>query len=184
MTEAIKISRVWAMPSRWTFEIDPIKELLARYVGDGTGWVDPFAGENSPAEHTNDIEGRGAKTQLDGLEALMGFGYESINGVLFDPPYSVEMCLRKYTPKFNGTAGRTEYHTRCKDEIARIVRPGGKVISFGWNSSGIGLDRGFSPMEYMLVCHGAFHPDTIVTVERKTRTHICEVPRSGNSGGG
>ena len=42
----IKINRAWSMPSRWTFTIPPIAELLARYVGDGKGWIDPFAGEN------------------------------------------------------------------------------------------------------------------------------------------
>jgi len=50
----MRINRVWAMPNKWTFTIKPIAELLARYVGNGTGWVDPFAGENSPAEFTND----------------------------------------------------------------------------------------------------------------------------------
>lgn len=34
------------MPSRWTFTIPPIADLLAKYVGDGKGWIDPFAGEN------------------------------------------------------------------------------------------------------------------------------------------
>jgi len=49
------INRVWAMPNKWTFTIKPIAELLARYVGDGKGWVDPFAGKNSPAELCNDL---------------------------------------------------------------------------------------------------------------------------------
>ena len=49
MKEDIKISRVWAMPSAWTFTIKPIKELLKRYVGDGKDWIDMFAGKNSPA---------------------------------------------------------------------------------------------------------------------------------------
>ena len=51
----MELSRVWAMPSRWTFTIPPIRKLLDRYVGDGMMWIDPFAGENSPAEITNDI---------------------------------------------------------------------------------------------------------------------------------
>ena len=46
----MKITRVWAMPSKDTFTIKPIAELLKRYVGSGLCWIDPFAGENSPAQ--------------------------------------------------------------------------------------------------------------------------------------
>lgn len=52
---SIVFNRVWAMPNKWTFQIQPIRELIAKYVGDGMGWIDPFAGENSPAEITNDL---------------------------------------------------------------------------------------------------------------------------------
>ena len=51
----MKFSRIWAMSNKWTFTIKPIKELLEKYVGDGTDWIDPFAGQHSPAEITNDI---------------------------------------------------------------------------------------------------------------------------------
>ena len=169
------INRVWSMPSRWTFTIKPIAELLARYVGDGKGWIDPFAGENSPAEITNDIEGRGAKFSLDALEFLVSTETYTVSGVLFDPPYSVEQCLRRYTPKFNGTAGRAEYWGKCKDEISRIIEPGGMSISFCWDSCGIGVGRGFEIVEILLVCHGACHNDTIVTVERKVQSRLGNI---------
>jgi len=162
----IKFTRVWAMPSQWTFTIKPIQDLLVRYKV-GTGWVDPFAGENSPAEMTNDIEGRGANHQMDALEFLQVCEDAKYNGVTFDPPYSVEQCLRKYTPKFKGTAGRAEYWAKCKDEIMRIIKPGGIVISFCWDSTGMGMKRGFEIIEILLVCHGACHNDTIITVEKK-----------------
>ena len=164
--DTIVMCRFWAMPNKWTFTIKPIGQLLERYIV-GKGWVDPFAGENSPAEITNDIEGRGAKYQLDALEFLKQLDKESVNGVLFDPPYSVEQCLRKYTPKHNGTAGRAEYWAKCKDEIARITKPGATVISFCWDSTGIGKGRGFKIIEVNLICHGACHNDTIITVEHK-----------------
>lgn len=157
------------MPSMWTFKVKPINGLLTRYVNSGYGWVDPFAGKNSPAEWTNDIENRGANFQMDALEFLKIMPDSSMNGVLFDPPYSVEQCLRRYTPKFKGTAGRAEYWARCKDEIARILTTGGLAISFCWDSTGIGIKRGFELLEILLVCHGACHNDTIVTVELKVR---------------
>ena len=161
----MEITRTWVMPSKWTFKMAPVQKLFGKY-DVGPGFADPFAGENSPAEITNDIEGRGNRFQMDGLEFLKTFDDNSLPGCLFDPPYSVEQCLRRYTPKHNGTAGRTEYWARCKDEIGRIVKPGGLVISFGWDSTGIGKKRGFEIIEIMLLCHGACHNDTIVTVER------------------
>lgn len=166
----MKISREWAMPCKWTFSMKPVKELLSNY-SVGHGWADPFAGQNSPAEITNDIEedNRNAQYHLDALEFLKKLGDNNLDGVLFDPPYSVEQCLRRYTPKQNGTAGRAEYWARCKDQIARIVKPGGIVISFAWDSTGIGKTRGFEIIEVMLICHGACHNDTIVTVEKKVK---------------
>ena len=168
---AMKIAREWAMPSVWTFSVPAIKRVIDRYLDSGD-WVDPFAGKNSPADVTNDIEGRGAQYQIDALDFLRQLPSESAAGVLFDPPYSVEQCLRRYTPKQGGTAGRAEYWARCKDEIARIVRPGGVVISFCWDSVGMGAKRGFAIEEILLVCHGACHNDTIVTVDRKQQGQL------------
>lgn len=162
----IKMSRVWAMPSIWTFSIGPVKELLNRYHV-GNNWADPFSGEKSPAEETNDIEGRGAKHQMDALDFLKTLNSSSFDGVLFDPPYSTEQCLRRYTPKHGGTAGRAEYWAKCKDEIARVTKHKAIVISFGWDSVGMGKNRGFTIIEILLICHGACHNDTIVTVSCK-----------------
>lgn len=145
----------------------PIQQLLSKYHVEA-GWVDPFAGEHSPAELTNDIEGRGAKFQLDALDFLKQLPSNSFKGVLFDPPYSVEQCLRRYTPKQAGTAGRTEYWSKCKDQIARIISPNGLCISFCWDSTGIGKKRGFTILEILLLCHGACHNDTIITVDQKS----------------
>ena len=163
----MEINRVWAMPSIWTFRMKPVQALLQRY-SVGKEWADPFAGKTSPAELTNDIEGYGNKFQMDALDFLRSLDNGSISGILFDPPYSVEQCLRRYTPKQKGTAGRAEYWARCKDEIARVVKAGGLAISFCWDSTGIGKKRGFEIVEVLLVCHGACHNDTIVTVDLKT----------------
>lgn len=162
----MNIERIWAMPSIWTFTIKPIKQLLDEEI---TGiWADPFAGHNSPAQITNDIElDRNTTHHLDALDFLKSLEDNSLEGVIFDPPYSTEQCLRRYTPKHGGTAGRAEYWAKCKDEIARIVKPGGKAISMCWDSNGIGKTRGFEINRILLVCHGACHNDTIVTVEIK-----------------
>jgi hypothetical protein len=145
-----------------------VQSLLAGEMTPGTVWADPFAGKHSPATIRNDADpARPAEYHMDGLEFLQILEAESVDGVLFDPPYSVEQALRKYVPRQNGTAGRTEYHARCKDEIRRVLRPGGKAICFGWDSNGVGKERGFELRRVLLIAHGAHHPDTIVTVEQK-----------------
>jgi len=160
------INRVWEMPNKWTFKMKCVKELFDRTVYGI--WADPFCGNYSIATYRNDIElNRNANRQMDALDFLKSLYDNSVEGVFFDPPYSVEQCLRKYTPKFRGTAGRAEYWARCKDEIRRITKMDGTVISFCWDSTGIGKKRGFKIEEIMLICHGACHNDTIVTVERK-----------------
>ena len=143
-----------------------VQSLLAKYVSGN--FADPFAGLYSPATFRNDIEeNRNATHKMDALDFLKSFDDKVLDGVLFDPPYSVEQCLRKYTPRFKGTAGRAEYWAKCKDEIKRIIIPGGLAISFCWDSTGMGKVRGFQIEEIVLVCHGACHNDTIITVERK-----------------
>lgn len=161
-------TREWCMPHKWTFTMLPVQKLFKLWVLPDEVWADPFAGFNSPAAYTNDIEDdRPTTHHMDALDFLKSFDDNSLDGVLFDPPYSVEQCLRKYTPKFKGTAGRAEYWARCKDEIKRIVKPKGKCISFCWDSTGVGKKRGFDILEVKLLCHGACHNDTIITVEEK-----------------
>lgn len=165
------INRAWSMPDKWTFQIKPIAELVARYVGDGKGWIDPFAGETSPAEITNDLNpDRPAKYHLDALDFLKQLDGQ-YKGVLFDPPYSqrqVKECYeglgRGFTMRDGQIANRW---TDEKVEIKHLIKPGGIALSFGWNSQGIGVLNGFEIVEILLVAHGAGHNDTIVTVERK-----------------
>lgn len=162
------IERKWEMPNRYTFKMRAVDSLLAETM---TGiWADPFCGQASPAKLRNDANtSMEAECHLDGLEFLRQQSDSVFDGVLFDPPYSVEQALRKYKPKHNGTAGRAEYWARCKDEIARIIKPSGLAICFGWDSTGIGIKRGFELERVLLLCHGACHNDTIITVEREVK---------------
>ena len=168
----MKISRVWAMPNKWTFTIKPIRELLNRYVGDGIGWIDPFAGQHSPAEITNDHRtDTNAKYHLDALDfttRLKG----TIKGCLFDPPYSIHEVKRHYDElgmKYDWKTDPTAGFTKVRDTIASKMEIGSIIIYFGWNSNAFGKKRGFEIIEILLVAHGGNRNDTIVTVERKIK---------------
>ncbi len=169
----MKISRVWAMPNKWTFTIKPIKELLARYVGDGIGWIDPFAGQHSPAEITNDINPeRPTKYHLDSLDFCKILTGE-YKGILFDPPYSYRQVSDHYKAsgrKVTSLDTSSNFFTRVIKVITPKIRDSGLAICCGWNSGGFGKKYGFELIEVLLVCHstyGIHHNDTIITVERK-----------------
>jgi hypothetical protein len=165
----MEFTRIWEMPNKYTFKMRSVSQLLTTEM-IGEPWIDPFCGHYSPANIRNDADASmQAEQHLDGLEFLRTFDNASVAGVLFDPPYSTEQALRKYKPKQGGTAGRAEYWARCKDEIARIVKPEGRAICFGWDSCGIGASRGFELIRGLLICHGACHNDTIITVDMRSR---------------
>ena len=166
----MNMSRVWAMPNKWTFCIPPIMELVRKYAGDGTGWVDPFAGHSDFAERRNDLNPLMPQPShmeaVEFLELVPG----GVEGVIFDPPYSLTQVSRSYQEmgyKFKGKDDPTGGFTRCRDVIAMIVRPGGHVISFGWNTVGMGKGRGFEMIEILDVCHGGNRNDTLCTVEMR-----------------
>jgi len=165
MKKGIKIERKWAMPNKWTFTIKPIKELLDEEIEPtGRYWADPFAGYNSPVFFRNDLdENAPVKSHKDALEWLKGIGNNSVGGVLYDPPYSITQA-RQYGKKEYASM---KYWADCKNEVARIIKPGGKAICFGWNSMGLGKNRGFEMTRILLVAHGGSKNDTIVTVESK-----------------
>lgn len=172
---AIKYGRAWAMPNKWTFCIPPIERLLHIYVADGKGWIDPFAGMNSPAEHTNDLNPQANSVYhmeaKDFCQMLEG----TYDGCLFDPPYSPRQIKEVYESidianSFENT--QSDFWSKPKDIISRKIKAGGIVICFGWNSGGFGRKRGFELKEILLVAHGGAHNDTIVTVERKLFTHL------------
>ena len=160
------IERVWAPPSKDTFTIEPIADLLKAEMDDISWnfrrhdnnivklnriWIDPFCGKTSPANIKNDINTKiEADYHLDAIDFLKLFKDKSVDGVLFYPPYSV-----------------ITYSVILKTEIARIVKDGGKTISFGWNSGGMGKNLGFEITRILLVPHGGIYNDTIVTVEIK-----------------
>jgi hypothetical protein len=63
-----------------------------------------------------------------------------------------------------------------RDIIQQIVSMNGVVLSFGWNSGGMGNRRGFIIEEILLVCHGGGHNDTICMAERKTAQAQMPLP--------
>ena len=168
------INRTWAMPNSKTFSIKPIKELIEKYVTPFDEVVDPFANNNTFGTITNDLDPAcNTDYHMDATEFLKMLDPNIADVVLYDPPYSprqVSECYQKFGMTVDMTTTQASYWSKQKEQIARIVKPNGVVISFGWNSGGIGKKHGFEIEEILLVAHGGWDNDTIVTVERKINT--------------
>lgn len=167
----VDINRRWAMPSRHTFKIKPIAELIGRYIGGGKGWIDPFGGENSPAEITNDLNPNKPTTYHLHAKEFAAMLPGQYKGVLFDPPYSLRQVKECYDAI--GVKLFQEDTQRFPQNVKELIAPkiiiGGIAITFGWNSQGFGKNLGFEMIEILLVPHGRSHNDTIVTVEQRVR---------------
>ena len=145
----MKIDRIWAMPNHKTFTIKPIKELIERVLGDT--YLDPFP----------------YPFKTDALEYLKTFKNDSVDRFAFDPPYSPRQLKEMYGGAGLAYNTKSSYWSNLKNEIVRIMKKDGIIISFGWNSMGIGKTRGFEIIEILLVPLGGNHNDTICVVERK-----------------
>lgn len=171
----MKIERIWAMPSKWTFQIKPVRELLQRYAV-GAAWIDPFCGCCSPAEYRNDLNPRNEHAQYH-MEAIdfLTSRHWAIRGALFDPPYSLTQVSRSYADiglEFKGKENPTGGFPKVRARLAELLPIGGFAISFGWNSCGLGKKNGMTIEEILIVCHGGNRNDTLVTVERKNENPI------------
>ena len=100
------------MPNKNTFDIKPIHDLIIEELTDGL-WIDPFANKNKLATVTNDLSKE------------------------FDPPYSprqVSECYNNVGYNVTWDTTKASFWGNHKREISRIVKLGGKVITFGWHN--------------------------------------------------
>lgn len=132
-THNIQIERIWSMPNKNTFEILPIKTLLEEEVDPNKYWIDPFANRNKIANLTNDLNQEyDTDYHLDALDFLRLFGDASVDGVLYDPPYSprqVSECYNGVGYPVTWNTTKASFWGNHKREISRIVKIGGKVIT-------------------------------------------------------
>lgn len=161
------------MPNKNTFSIPPIAELVNRYASGGGSKiiVDPFSNGCKIGTITNDLNPRFNTTyHLDALDFLKMLDDESADVVLYDPPYSprqAKECYESIGMEITAEQTKSSWRAKHLDEIARILKPGGICLCFGWNTNGVGKKRGFEMIEVLIVPHGGSKNDTLCTVEIK-----------------
>lgn len=163
--------KTWAMSNSLTFNIKPIKAFVERYVKQGLYVVDPFANGSKYGTITNDLNPEhDTDYHLDALDFLKMLPDNCADVVLYDPPYSprqVSECYKGVGREVTMETTQSSWRARHLDEIQRITKEGGVVLSFGWNSNGVGKKRGFEQLEILLVAHGGSKNDTICVAEKK-----------------
>ncbi len=159
------------MPNKDTFSIAPVGEWVRRRLKDSVVSVDPFARNKRWATHTNDLNPETeAEHHMDARSFLDMLAQRGVKAdlVLFDPPYSPRQITECYAAA-GLTAGMRDtqnarLYAECRTRIEKIAAPGCRVLSFGWNSSGMGAR--WTREETLLVCHGGAHNDTICVCDR------------------
>lgn len=173
----IALSREFCMPSAETFSMRPVRSFVQKYLATSKVSVDPFARNNPWATYTNDInpetsalyhmDAQAFCVKLATLEIYADLG-------IFDPPYSPRQISECYRAAgISVTANDTQnarLYKRTRDALDCLIKPGGIVLSFGWNTNGMGKSRGYEIIEIALVAHGGAHNDTICMAERKLNT--------------
>lgn len=160
----MKFTRRWAMPNSDTFSVPPIGAFVHSYLHSSKVSVDPFARNKRWATYTNDLnpETR-AEHHMDAEKFLLMLARQGVKAdlVIFDPPYSPRQISECYK-SIGMEVGMKEtqsalLYQRVRNAIVPILSDDAIVLSFGWNTAGMGKKRGFDIIEIMLCCHGGAH---------------------------
>jgi hypothetical protein len=120
--------------SRWTFQYSPARSFVEKRLEGRV--LNACAGQtilNHDGEIVrNDLNpDREADTQHDVAEIADHFPGESFDTVVFDPPFDEKQAQTKY----DGLHAKNVYSALT--QFNELVRPGGFVLCFGWNSWGM-----------------------------------------------
>ena len=147
--------------NRWTFKIKNIREWVEKTCEGKV--LNLFAGitKLNLDETRNDLDETSlAEYHKDALAFVKEWDGEKFDTTLLDPPYS----YRKSMEMYKGI--KASPFRQLKDEIPRILKKNGIVITFGYHSNTMGKIRGFQVERIGLFSHGGAIHDTIASVER------------------
>ena len=145
---------------RYTFDSPKIKKWVEE---NSKGKVlNLFAGKNKLDldEVRNDKDkSMNANYHKDALNFIREWEGEKFDTIILDPPYS----YRKSMEMYNGN--RNSRFKMIADEIPRILKKDGIVISFGYHSTFLGKKRNFELNKLCIFAHGGSQHCTIGIIE-------------------
>jgi len=161
--------------NKYTFKSKTIKSWVENHC-KGKTVLNLFAGQtilsDCAMEIRNDIDTTmNADYHLDALEFVTTLTGYQFDVIILDPPYA----YRKSMEMYNGH--KNSRFNEVKNNLSSILKPNGKVITFGYQSISMGMTRGFTVKEILIMSHGGAIHDTIATLEQWTH----ETPQPGVS---
>lgn len=147
---------------RYTFDIKPIRKWVETICEGKT--LNLFAGKTllDIDEVRNDLDEIDAIADYhkDALLFVKDWNGNKFDTILLDPPYA----YRKSMEMYKGI--KCSPFKQLKDAIPLILNDNGIVITFGYHSNTMGINRGFTTERIALFSHGGAIHDTIASVER------------------
>lgn len=158
----IKFDYIKCPLNRYTFTVKPIREWTENNCEGYT--LNLFAGKTklNINEVRNDLDVEAlADYRKDALDFLRTWNGDKFDTILLDPPYAYRKSMEMYKGIMCSP------FRQLKDELLNVLKPNGKVITFGYHSNTMGANRGFSVEKICLFSHGGAIHDTIASVERR-----------------
>lgn len=158
-----------APPDKWTFSPDSVRKYVEGHLQGRV--LNLFAGETK-LRHDKEVvrvdidDARDADYHFDAMNVDEHFEDNAFGTVILDPPYNVRKSREKYNQEL-----KLKF-TIIRDKVTPLVKPGGKVLSFGYDSTGMSKSRGFEKEEIALLNHKGTHDDTICVVERMGNANL------------
>ena len=100
-----------------------------------------------------------AVSNKDSLDFIRNWVLFKFDTIILDPPYSYRKSMEMYNGHLNSR------FKLIADEIPRILKKDGNVISFGYHSTFMGKVRDFELKELCVFAHGGAQHCTIGIVE-------------------
>jgi hypothetical protein len=159
----IKMTHMKTPIHRYTFNSTKLRKWVYENVEGKV--LNLFAGQtmlDMCNEVRNDIDkDMPADYHFDAVWFCKKWSGDKFNTIILDPPYSYRKSMEKYNGKVMSS------FNQLKDEVVRILEPGGIVMTFGYHSVSMGSTRGFEVEQVLVVSHGGAIHDTIGTIERR-----------------
>ncbi len=146
--------------NKYTFRNKPMREWAERNCLGYT--LNLFCGPTklNIHEYRNDLDSEiESDSHKDALVCVSEIIENLFDTILLDPPYSYRKSMEFYGGR------KASAFNQLKDEIPRILKPGGRVVTFGYHSVSMGKVRGFEISNIAIFSHGGAIHDTIGTVE-------------------
>jgi len=164
-SDDIKMVYLTQPPKKYTFEQPKVKHYVETWCKGNV--LNLFAGKTKlnlfgcneiRVDISNEFE---PTVCMDAYEYVKSCEDNTFDTVILDPPYNIRKAREKYGERWIGS------FTKIKNELVRIVKPNGIVITLGYDTVGMSKSRGFKKIGICVICHNGDHNDTLIVVEQK-----------------